>query len=47
MRFVHPSVTGIVKEAYMNVRDIIPWSRSAQPLARYAETEQNPFLTAK
>jgi HSP20 family protein len=28
----------------MNVRDIIPWSRSAQPLARY-EGEQNPFLS--
>jgi HSP20 family protein len=29
----------------MNARDIIPWNRSAQPLARYAETEQNPFLS--
>jgi HSP20 family protein len=28
----------------MNVRDIIPWSRSAQPLARY-EGDQNPFLS--
>jgi len=27
----------------MNVRDIIPWSRSAQPLARYGDSD--PFLS--
>jgi HSP20 family protein len=27
----------------MNMRDIIPWNRSAQPLARYAESD--PFLS--
>jgi HSP20 family protein len=29
----------------MNMRDIIPWSRSSQPLARYGDLDQHPLLS--